>query len=264
MARFDCHLLLPAAAVAARRLLPRRPAWPLPPPPRPPAAACPPPSFAAVAGRPRAPALASAPAPPARPPPRPPRLAAPARPASWAASDRGRGGALFTALNGAAAGAEFGGQIAHWPAAGDVFGFAIVLARRGPVFHHRRQSCYNVSHQGYVTTSSTASSAFGLQFVFVRLRLRDPDGPGRGRCGAWWWLAAVPCFVAFTLVPSFVSPYLVPAHLADRDPEPEGRKRRRWSGSRARRTPGSRSRAGRPVHDSCPTPSRRAWTDPDP
>jgi STE24 endopeptidase len=115
--------------------------------------------------------------------------------------------------------ARNGERLARESAAGRVgtglllamLGFAIVWLAEVPfdlaaLWWQRR---YDVSHQGYVTHLVNGFLGLGSQFVFVCLGFAILMGLA-GVLRHWWWLAAVPCFVALALVSSFVSPYLIP------------------------------------------------------
>jgi len=68
---------------------------------------------------------------------------------------------------------------------------------------------HNISHQGYVSHLVESFLSLGSQFVFVCLGFAIMMGLA-GVLRRWWWLAAVPAFVALMLAFTFVSPYLIP------------------------------------------------------
>ena len=162
--------------------------------------------------------------------------------------------------------ARNGERLARESAAGRVgtglllamLGFAIVWLAEVPfdlaaLWWQRR---YDVSHQGYVTHLLNSFLGLGSQFVFVCLGFAILMGLA-GTMRRWWWLAAVPCFVALALVFTLRQPLPDPGHLADRDPEPDGRSAGAGAdrGRAGRRGCGSRTcTASRPRR----TPSRPA------
>jgi STE24 endopeptidase len=115
--------------------------------------------------------------------------------------------------------ARHGARLARESAAGRVgtglllamLGFAIVWLAEVPfdlatLWWQRR---YDVSRQGYVTHILNSFLSLGSQFVFVCLGFAVMMGLA-GALRRWWWLAAVPAFVALMLAFAFVSPYLIP------------------------------------------------------
>jgi STE24 endopeptidase len=115
--------------------------------------------------------------------------------------------------------ARHGARLARESAAGRVgtglllamLGFAVVWLAEVPfdlatLWWQRR---YDVSHQGYVSHLVDSFLSLGSQFVFVCLGFAIMMGLA-GVLRRWWWLAAVPAFVALMLAFTFVSPYLIP------------------------------------------------------
>jgi Zn-dependent protease with chaperone function len=92
-----------------------------------------------------------------------------------------------------------------------MLGFALVWLVEAPfgvlaLWWERR---YHVSHQGYLSYLLGSFLGLGSEFVFVCVAV----GIAMGLAGVmrrWWWLVAVPVFVALALLFTLVSPYLIP------------------------------------------------------
>jgi STE24 endopeptidase len=115
--------------------------------------------------------------------------------------------------------ARHGQRLARESAAGRIgtglllamLGFAVVWLAEVPfdlatLWWQRR---YDVSHQGYVPHLFNSFLTLGSQFVFICLGFAVMMSLA-GALRRWWWLAAVPAFVALALAFTFVSPYLIP------------------------------------------------------
>jgi Zn-dependent protease with chaperone function len=92
-----------------------------------------------------------------------------------------------------------------------MLGFAVVWLAEVPfdllaVWWQRR---HDVSHQGYLEHLLFSFLGLGGTFVFLCLGIGIMMGLA-GVLRRWWWLAAVPVFLALTLLYVFVSPYLIP------------------------------------------------------
>lgn len=92
-----------------------------------------------------------------------------------------------------------------------MLGFAVVWLAEVPfdllaVWWQRR---HDVSHQGYLEHLLFSFLGLGGTFVFLCLGIGIMMGLA-GILRRWWWLAAVPAFLALTLLYVFVSPYLIP------------------------------------------------------
>jgi STE24 endopeptidase len=93
-----------------------------------------------------------------------------------------------------------------------MLGFAIVWLAEVPfdlatLWWQRR---YDVSDQGYLPHLLNSFLSLGSQFVSLCLSFAVMMGFA-GIFRRWWWLAAVPCFVAIALLFTFLTPYLIPA-----------------------------------------------------
>jgi STE24 endopeptidase len=115
--------------------------------------------------------------------------------------------------------ARHGARLVRESAAGRVgtglllamLGFAVVWLAEVPfdlatLWWQRR---YDVSHQSYLTHLLDSFLSLGSEFVFICLGFAIMMGLA-GVLRRWWWLAAVPAFVALMLAFTLVSPYLIP------------------------------------------------------
>jgi STE24 endopeptidase len=92
-----------------------------------------------------------------------------------------------------------------------MLGFAVVWLAEAPfglvaLWWERR---HDVSHQAYLPYLVESFLGLGSQFVFLCVGIGITMGLA-GVLRRWWWLAAVPVFVALALLFTFVSPYLIP------------------------------------------------------
>lgn len=100
-----------------------------------------------------------------------------------------------------------------------MLGFAVVWLAEVPfgLLALWWQRDHGVSHQGYVPWLLDSFFSLGSEFVFIALALAVAMGLA-GVLRRWWWVAAVPVFVALALLFTFVSPYLIPSTSPLRDP----------------------------------------------
>jgi STE24 endopeptidase len=92
-----------------------------------------------------------------------------------------------------------------------MLGFAVVWLAEVPfdllgLWWQRR---HDVSHEGYLRHLLFGFIGLGGTFVFLCLGIGIMMGLA-GVMRRWWWLAAVPAFVALGLLSAFLGPYLIP------------------------------------------------------
>jgi STE24 endopeptidase len=100
-----------------------------------------------------------------------------------------------------------------------MIGFAVVWLAEAPfglaaLWWERR---HDVSRQGYLEWLLESFLSLGAVFVFVCAAVAIAMGLA-GVMRRWWWLAAVPVFVALALLFTFLSPYLIPNTSPARSP----------------------------------------------